>query len=434
MTTPAFIRPGQRAVVVGAGKSGLAAARLLTRLGADVVLADEKAVAIEVAGVRVVAPASPLPLEGAALVVVSPGVPLAHPQLVAFRAAQPTVPMIGEVELACRIDAFPRLAAITGTNGKSTTTALLGEMARAAGLRTFVGGNLGTPLCDAVGEGFEVHVVELSSFQLEGVQTLHPRSAANLNVTPDHLDRYPSLAAYAEAKHRIFLNQGPLDTAVLNADDPWCAKLALRAPSRLATFGRAGTARPSAQGFELGGQRYVVHNRALRGDHNLANAMAAALLALGLGLSPEAIQVGLDRFPGLPHRLELVRELAGVEWINDSKATNVESTAVALKALTAPLIWIAGGRGKGAPYAPLAALLGERLKAALLIGEDAPRLQAELPTRAEQVGTLEAAVARARVLAVAGDGVLLSPACASYDQFKSYEERGAKFRALVEAL
>lgn len=435
MTQAFSIRPGMRAVVIGAGKSGRSAARVLAARGASVLLCDERSVQGGVpAGVELRAPVAALPLSDAQLVVVSPGVPLAHPQLKAFREAHPEVAVWGEIELAVQLRRLPKLAAITGTNGKSTTTALCGEMVRAAGLRTFVGGNLGTPLCEAVEGDAQAHIVELSSFQLEGLETFRPHSAAVLNLTPDHLDRYPSLEAYADAKARVFSQQEPSDTAVLNADDPWFPRFRGAVRARLSTFGRSGDARPIGDGFDLVGTHFTVANRALRGDHNLANAMAAALVALGLGISPAAIAEGLRSFPGLPHRLELIRERGGVEWINDSKATNVESTAVALKAIPGPLLWIAGGRGKGAPYSPLRASLGERLRRALLIGEDGPRIAAELPDRAEHVETLEAAVARADSLAQPGDTVLLSPACASYDQFDNYEQRGQRFRALVEAL
>ena len=432
MTAPDL--KGVRSAVVGAGKSGLAAAGLLRERGAEVVLFDEKPLEVKAPpGVRLELGRPRFALKDRELVVVSPGVPWNHPDLKAARLGGTRV--VAEVELASWFLTQP-MAAVTGTNGKSTTTALLGSMLSAGGRRTFVGGNLGTPLSEAVNGDYDALAVELSSFQLEGIESLHPRAAAILNLTPDHLDRYPTLEAYADAKAAIFARQSREDLSVLNADDPWYARFRVRASGQLRTFGIHGLAdaQPGPAGFSVGQCGYRVQNRALRGEHNLANAMAAALLASGMGVAPEAIQMGLDRFPGLPHRLELVRQLKGVEWINDSKATNVDSTAVALKAVPGPLIWIAGGRGKGLSYAPLEPLLGPRLHRSLLIGEDAGRIESELPRAAERWETLERAVARAAEIARAGDTVLMSPACASYDQFKSYEERGLRFRALVEAL
>jgi UDP-N-acetylmuramoylalanine--D-glutamate ligase len=292
-------------------------------------------------------------------------------------------------------------------------------------------------------------VVELSSFQLEGIESFHPRTAALLNLSPDHLDRYPSLEAYADAKGRIFENQIPDDVAVFNADEPSCVALAQRSRARQFGFGAStsekgkGTlaARPVAAGFELGGpagatQTHSVQNRALRGSHNLANAMAAALCARAHGASPEAIQAGLDAFPGLPHRMEFVRERDGVEYVNDSKATNVDSAAVALRALPGWLCWIAGGRGKGAPYAPLRPLVSGRLRCLLTIGEDGPALAEQLAGVGpiEDCRDLPQAVRRAAECARSGDTVVLSPACASYDQFHNFEERGDLFRSLVKSL
>ncbi len=425
---------GVRSAVVGAGKSGLSAAALLQARGAEVVLFDEKAVEVDAPpGVRKQLGQPGFELGDRELVVVSPGVPWNHADLKAARATGSR--MVAEVELASWFLSQP-MAAVTGTNGKSTTTALLGSMLSASGRRTFVGGNLGTPLSEAVGGDYDALVVELSSFQLEGIESLHPRAAAILNLTPDHLDRYPTLEAYADAKAAIFARQDQRDLSVLNADDAWTARFKARTAGQLRTFGihALADAQPGAAGFSVGQCGYRVLNQALRGEHNLANAMAAALLASGMGVAPEAIQEGLDRFPGLPHRLELVRQLRGVEWINDSKATNVDSTTVALKAIAGPLIWIAGGRGKGVTYAPLEPLLGSRLRRSLLIGEDAGRIESELPRAAERVETLEHAVARSAEIARPGDTVLMSPACASYDQFKSYADRGQCFRALVEAL
>ncbi len=444
--------------VLGAGKSGLAASQLLLSRGARVTLWDERPAAslgAEGLGARGVAVRGGAPLDAADLdrpdlVVVSPGVPLGLPSIV--RARQEGVPVWGEIELAARF--LPPGAAVlgvTGTNGKSTTTALLGALCEAGGLQPFVGGNLGTPLSRAALEApRRTYALELSSFQLEGMDTVRVHAAAVLNLTPDHLDRYPAMEDYARAKARIFQSQEPADVAVVNADDPWAAAMLSGARARRFGFtlrpglsppaGVVGLAEPIAGGFQLGfaGLRLRLANRALRGGHNLANAMAATLLAFHAGVGPEALQIGLDTFPGLPHRLESIRTLDGVEWINDSKATNVDAVLTALAAFPpGQRLWlIAGGKGKGAPYAPLVEASVGKVAGVLTVGQDAPLLESEffavLPVHACE--TLERAVARARVVARPGDVVLLSPACASYDQYKNFEHRGDTFRALVEAL
>lgn len=435
----------KRAVVVGLGKSGLAAVELLLARGAQVTALDEKpdaavAKALEARGVVVRGG----PLEAARLceadvAVVSPGVPLARPELAEARALG--AQLIGEVELAWRClppGAGPVLG-VTGTNGKSTTTALLGELVKQSGVKTFVGGNLGRPFAEACAEPHDVHVVELSSFQLESIESLSCRGAAILNLTPDHLDRYVSHRAYGLAKARIFNNPQAGGFAVLNADDPDTVALADHAQVPVHWFSlQAGPAeaQPQGEGFSARGVSYRVRNRALRGAHNLQNAMAAALLARLHGVDPQAIQRGLDAFPGLPHRLELVRELDGVEWINDSKATNVDSSLVALKALSGGVWLIAGGKGKGAPYAPLVEASAGKLKGVLTIGDDAPAVEAAFQGHCLVLacGTLELAVQEARKRSRSGEVVLLSPACASYDQFKNFEHRGESFKALVRAL
>ncbi len=443
MTAPLDLR-GANALVVGLGRSGRAAARLLALQGARVTAVDEGRPDVgdlaSVAHVEVGARG----FDAAArdLVVVSPGVPLAHPDL--SRAVARGAPVVAEVELASWFLPQP-IVGITGTNGKSTTTALCGAMLQAAGLSTFVGGNLGTPLCEAVGGAWDALVVELSSFQLEGIRTFRAHIGAFLNLTPDHLDRYAGLDDYAAAKARLFENQRVDDVAVLNAGDAASARMASAGKGRRWYFGPAArpppSARPAEGGFVIDfpparSERYQLGNRALRGAHNLENAMAAALCARAADAPAEAVQRALDAFPGLPHRLELVRELRGVEWVNDSKATNVDSAVVALRALPGALWWIAGGRGKGAPYSPLRPLLENRTRGILLVGEEAPRIQRELAGVAPMVlaGTLEAAVRAAAEHAKAGETVLLSPACASYDQFENYEQRGDTFRRLVRAL
>ncbi len=451
---------GQHVLVVGLARSGLAAARLAAARGARVKATDRRVATelaplgeLEAAGVELALGGhDPADFTGADLVVVSPGVPMALPEI--QEARRQGVPVLAEVELAWRLlpDGVPAVG-ITGTNGKSTTTALAGALLQRH-RPTFTGGNLGTPLSDLVlsGRRVEAVVLELSSFQLEGIERFRPAVAACLNVTPDHLDRYRDLEDYAAAKARLFRNQEPGDFAVANARDDRTLAMASGSRGQAWTFG-FGPAAPRAARDPSGGEgpcqvvvtapggeeRYQVRSRALRGRHNRENAMAAVLCARLLGTPPGEIQAGLDAFPGLPHRLELVREHRGVEWVNDSKATNVDSTAVGLSAFPAgrpSVLLIMGGRGTGAPYAPLRSLFPGRVKALFTIGEDGPAVERELgdlvPT--ERCGTLPAAVVKAAAAAAAGDVVLLSPACASFDQFRSYEERGETFRILAEEL
>jgi UDP-N-acetylmuramoylalanine--D-glutamate ligase len=448
---------GQRVLVVGLARSGVAAARAALARGARVTVTDRRAAtelapALQELGSSVqfaLGGHDPADFTGADLVVVSPGVPLALPEIQAAR--RQGVPVWAEVELGARLLPDLPIVGITGTNGKSTTTALAGALL-ARDRRVFVGGNLGTPLCELVLSHREVDavVLELSSFQLEGIERLRPRVAAFLNLTPDHLDRYPGVGAYALAKARLFMNQAPGDAAVANARDPLTVALAGAGRARLFTFGEGPPAAEAARAAPSGGsfalalgagaeERYLVRVRSLRGRHNLENAMAAALCARLMGVPGGQVQAGLDAFPGLPHRLELVRERGGVEWVNDSKATNVDSTAVGLSAFPARgrhVVLILGGRGKRAPYAPLRPLFEGRVKALLTIGEDAPAIERELAGAAptEHAGTLAEAVARAAALTAPGDVVLLSPACASFDQFQSYEHRGETFRRLVGEL
>jgi UDP-N-acetylmuramoylalanine--D-glutamate ligase len=443
-------------VIVGLGRSGLAAARLLSREGAKITGVDQRSRAelgeavafLEKLGATVRCGDFPEALLCAAdLVVVSPGVPLQSPAIVSAKARG--VEVWSEVELAGRFIDQSLCIGITGTNGKSTTTALVGEIFSRAGRRTFVGGNLGRPLSESALEPvpFDVQVIELSSFQLEAVHRFRLNGAAILNLTPDHLDRYPSIAEYAAAKARILINQRAGDFVVVNADDPRARELARSAKVPIHGFslaetaarltGLAGGAWGQGGSFRwLTGETFTVSNRALQGAHNLQNAMAASLLAGCSGIGPAEIQQGLDHFPGLAHRLEWVRTLEGVEWINDSKATNVDSTVVALQAIPGPIWLIAGGKGKGAPYLPLAQAGGAKLKGVLTIGQDAAKIEEDLGRRVtvHRCQTLKGAVERAQSLAAAGDTVLLSPACASYDQFKNFEDRGERFKILVGAL
>lgn len=451
----------KRVTVVGLGKSGLSAARLCLARGSRVRGVDQKperelpgAASLREAGATLCLGGIPEDLASETdLLVVSPGVPLSLPPL--RRAREAGVPLWGEIELAYRLlqPQPPRAVGITGTNGKSTTTALAGALLSEQG-RMFVGGNLGRPWTEAaMAEPFDLHLVELSSFQLEGIEKASFHGAALLNLTPDHLDRYPDPQAYAQAKSRIFLAQSEQDFAVVNADDQEVLRLAqltrasvygftLKAASAHAAspvrFRGLARAEPGGFRLELFGspERFTVQNLALRGEHNLQNAMAASLLARLSGASAEQVQRGLDGYPGLPHRLESVRTLEGVEWVNDSKATNVDSSLVALRAFPGRLWLIAGGKGKGAPYQPLVEASRSKVLGVLTLGEDAPALEAAFRGVAEVhcCGTLEAAVSRARELARAGEVVLLSPACASYDQFRNFEHRGETFKRLVKEL
>lgn len=447
---------GQKFIVIGLGKSGIGAANLLLQRGAHVVALDENAAAKSpIQHPRFELKAGPFPAEywkGASAVVVSPGVPLSKPEIAAARAAG--VPVFGEIELGYRT--LPKgagpLLGITGTNGKSTTTALLGELVKHHVPRTFVGGNLGTAFTLAYEKAdeapFEMHVIELSSFQLEGIIDARFKGAAILNLTPDHIDRYANQQAYGLAKARIFDTQSLGDFAVINADDPDVLALGRLAKVPLYAFTLDGKGtNPGFAGMAVGsGEKFAftfgtpavftVTNRALRGAHNLQNAMAAALMARLAGIPDSAIQKGLDSFPGLAHRLEFVRERNGVEWINDSKATNVDSSLVAMKALKGDIWLIAGGKGKGAPYGPLVEAARGKVKGVLTIGADAPAIaEAFRPLcPVHDCGTLEKAISQAAEISTRGDTVLLSPACASYDQFNNFEHRGDVFKALVRSL
>ncbi len=443
---------GKRVLVVGLGKSGLAAARLLVEKGAAVTAADRRSlaelgdVADRLAGLGVglaLGAHDEQLFSSVELMVVSPGVPLAQEPIQAARRSG--VRVIGEVELASAFLPGPFIG-ITGTNGKSTVTALTGCLCQTAGFKTFAGGNLGCPLSEAVlaHEDWQRVVCELSSFQLEGIEGLHPRSACVTNLTPDHIDRYPDMAAYAAAKRRIFMNQTSADFGVVNARDPATLAMIAGARCRVYTFGFGERAERAARwdgremlvSVEGSRESYRVENRALRGEHNLENAMVSVLLARTAGVGAERIQAGLDAYPGLAHRIESAGLASGVEFVNDSKATNVDSTLVALKAFEKNVWLIAGGRGKGAPYGPMVELSRGRVKGVLTIGEDAPALAEAYAGAVEVVacGDLASAIAVAHRRASPGDVVLLSPACASYDQFKNFEERGERFKALVRVL
>jgi UDP-N-acetylmuramoylalanine--D-glutamate ligase len=374
------------------------------------------------------------------LVVLSPGVPATKPLV--GEARRQGVPVVAEVELAFPFVRGP-IAAITGSNGKSTTTAMTGALLAAAGRMVEVCGNIGTPLAArGEGPGDRMFVVELSSFQLETIDTFRPKAAALLNLSPDHLDRYADLRAYGDAKRRIFMRQTPEDVAVLNADDPEVAATVVAARRRFFS-----ASRPVEDGCFLdgeavvetspGGGRESLFSRAdvpVAGLHNLENAMAAALLARALGAPREAIAAGLRSFPGLPHRMVRVAERSGVAWYDDSKGTNIGASTKAAEGFADHTVhWILGGLAKGADPRELRDAVGRKARRVYLIGEAAEAFREALADLApvEMAGTLERAVEAAASAAAPGEAVLLSPACASFDQFRDYGDRGDQFQRLV---
>jgi UDP-N-acetylmuramoylalanine--D-glutamate ligase len=440
---------GKRVLVVGAGRSGLAAAKLCAARGAQVTITDKRDVATlgpALAGLPTVARElgghRKETFLGAELIVLSPGVP-EIPELAAARAAG--VAITGELELASRFVAGTVIA-ITGTNGKSTTTTLTGDMMTATGRPTFVGGNLGDPLADAVGSAAAgrdgVCVVECSSFQLETVDTFHPRVAVLLNVTADHLDRYPDLAGYAAAKARVFAAQTAADHAVVNLDDPLAVSVSDGIHSRRVGFSvtrrldEGGWLEPDALAIRLPAgdtERYPLQPPGLVGRHNQANALAALLSSRLAGASEAEARAALLAFRPLAHRMELVAEADRVAYYDDSKGTNVGAVVAALEGFPRPVVLIAGGRDKGGDYAPLVAALKSVGRAAVLIGEAADKIAAALRgvLPVERAPTMEAAVDAARALARPGDAVVLSPACSSFDMFRDYAHRAEVFRAAV---
>ncbi len=443
---------GRRVLVVGLGRSGRGAVQLCAAAGARVTatdLRDEAALGAAAAEARAAGATLVLGAHrredflAADVVVVSPGVPLDQPDIAAAAAAGRTV--IGELELAASQLSCP-VVAITGTNGKSTTTTFAGALARAAGLRTFVGGNLGHALSHGVADGpHDLAVVEVSSFQLEAAPTFHPRVAAMLNCTEDHLDRYPDFAAYRAAKEHVFDNLGADDAVVYNAADPIVVEMVAALPARplafsMADHGRAGAFHADGEIVvrDAGGEHRVpLEGFAVPGSHNVENLMAAALCVHAAGVGLAALAPALPGLAGLPHRMESVRTLHGVAWFNDSKATNVAATVKTLLGVDRPAVLLLGGKDKGGDYAPLVEAIAGRARGAVLYGAAAPRIAealrgGEVPF--ERVEDLAAAVSRAQALARPGDAVLLSPACSSYDQFRDYEQRGDTFRALVEEL
>lgn len=426
---------GKHITVFGMAKSGRAVAALLQAHGAIVRVSDSKPLSeIGPLGFEFVQQPDAA-LAGCELAVLSPGVPPDQPH---FQG----VPLVGDVEAAGWFLRGPILA-ITGSNGKTTTTALTGHLLLSAGIPVQVGGNIGTPLADmvATSRDDQWNVLELSSFQLETSHTLHARIAVALNVTPDHLDRHGDLTRYAAAKARIFLNQTPADFAVLNAENEIAAGFASSTPAQIRWFHAGSPVHPglwceSGRLLSAGVPFLDSAEIPLRGRHNVENVLAAACAAQLAGAPLSAIAAGVRSFPGVEHRIEFVRTLNGVSYYNDSKATNVDATIKALESFDSGLWVILGGKDKGSDYTALRALLHTRARAALLIGAAADKIERHLEgaVRLERCGDLRSATLLARAEARPGDTVLLAPACASFDQFTGYEQRGRAFKEFVNSL
>jgi UDP-N-acetylmuramoylalanine--D-glutamate ligase len=440
---------GKNFLVIGLARTGIACVRFLARRGANVWINDRRRaqdLAPEITGLAGLDISWRLGgedaawLDGTDCVVTSPGVP--RENLLLQEAQRRGIPVLSEIELAYRFFGAP-VAAITGTNGKSTTTTLVGEMIRASGQRVFVGGNLGPPFVGALDRDWDWGVLEISSFQLEWIEQFRPRIAVLLNVSEDHLDRYASLADYRAAKARIFERQGDADVAVLNRDDPLVWQTRGEIKARVVSFGAAETSQGAfAAAGEIvwrdgaGEERFSLARARLQGAHNLENMMAAVAAAKSAGVPAAAIQQTLESFPGLEHRLEFVREKDGVRYYNDSKGTNVGAVVKSLASFNQPVILLAGGVDKGGDYAPLAPGVKQKVRRLVLFGAAKEIIARALGSLTETVivEDLPTAVRNAAAHARSGDVVLLSPACSSFDQFRNYAERGQAFKALVEQL
>lgn len=443
---------GKRLLVVGLARTGIVVSLLCAAYGARVTAMDEKsesalpevAAKLRAAGVTLELGAhNPETFVNQDLIIVSPGVPAKMPPLQLARNRG--IPVWSEIELAWRL-LRGKLVAITGSNGKTTTTALVGHILQSAKIPVLIGGNIGTPLLAKVEASSDstVTVAEVSSFQLETIEAFRPDVGVLLNLTPDHIDRHGSFEEYARAKQRLFENMLDRDAAVLNADDP---EVARRGPAHGQVFWFSRQKRLAAGTFVRGdqilfrreGSEEVLMRRAdipLRGEHNLENVLAASTAAILAGAPVGAIAAAVRTFPGVEHRLEYVAEINGVAYYNDSKATNVDATLKAIEAFPGSLFVILGGKDKGSPYAPLREPLREKAKRVLLIGAAADKIREELEgaVAMEYPGTLDRAVALAFEEAVPGDTVLLAPACASFDQFENFEQRGRAFKEIVARL
>jgi len=445
----------KRVLVVGLGKSGISAAMFLRKRGARVTVSDARsavALAKEIpslldAGIMVESGGHGLlTFRRQDLIVVSPGVPMDTPEV--KQVIGYGMPVIGELELASRF-LNGRVVAITGSNGKTTTTTLVGKILKETGLPTLVGGNIGLPVIDLVPESTDdsVSVLEVSSFQLETIEHFHPWISVVLNITPDHLDRHGSFDNYAATKARITENQTAEDFLVLNAEDKPTQMVAAKARAQIFWF---STRRPIKQGAFVHGESIVflpregaktepimpVEEIPLKGAHNVENVLAAACAARLAGAAAEKIRASVRSFKAVEHRLEFVRTVQGVEYFNDSKATNVDAAMKAVSSFPSGIHLILGGKDKDSDYTVLSPLLRERVKAVYTIGSAAEKIERELHGVVKMVGagTIDVAVREARSAAVPGDVVLLAPACSSFDQFENYEHRGRTFRQIVNEL
>jgi UDP-N-acetylmuramoylalanine--D-glutamate ligase len=443
---------GKKVLVVGLGKSGLAAALFLRRRGAQVTVSDvrsaealakdipallDEGIMVETGGHGL------LTFRRQDLIVVSPGVPMNTPELAQVKSFG--LPVIGELELAARF-LKGRTLAITGSNGKTTTTALVGEILQSSGIPCLVGGNIGVPVVALIDQSTDEtwSVLEVSSFQLESTERFHPRIAVILNITPDHLDRHGTFENYALAKERIFAAQDEHDCVVLNADNARAAQAASRSVARVYFFSvehsvlqgawvedgfvvyRAGTDQPVERIMPLSGVP-------LKGAHNIENVLAAVCASRQAGATAEAVREGVEKFQAVEHRIEFVAKINGVDFYNDSKATNVDATAKAIAAFSSGIHLILGGKDKNSDYTQLAQLLRQRVRAVYTIGSAAAKIESELRgvVSIHSCETLENAVSAAASAARPGDVVLLAPACSSFDQFENYEQRGRMFKELV---
>ena len=449
---PGIDLAGKRVLVVGLARTGVVTALFSAGYGAAVTATDERSEAelaeaaarLREAGVKLeLGGHNPDSFVNQDLIVVSPGVPARLPALELARARG--IPVWSEIELAWRF-LRGKLIAITGSNGKTTTTSLVAHILQTASIPTLVGGNIGTPLLALVENSMDttVTVAEISSFQLETIEKFRPEIGVLLNLTPDHLDRHASFDEYALAKMRMFENQIERDTAVLNADDP---EITRRMPTKPHIFWFSRQKRVAAGAF-LRDEQIFFRNEGsevalarreeipLRGEHNVENVLAACAAAHLAGADPGAIASGIKTFKGVEHRLEFVAEIAGVQFYNDSKATNVDAAVKAIEAFQGPLIVILGGKDKGSPYTPLRKSLHERARMAILIGAAADKIAEDLGDSVplKNAGTLDRAVEITMQNAQAGDTVLLAPACSSFDQFENFEHRGRTFKELVANL
>lgn len=446
---------GKKVLVIGAAVTGVPVVKQLHRLGAEIILNDFKKVEelkevieeIEHLPIRLVAGGHPVQLaEECDFVVASPGVPLDIPLIQKAKAMGKEV--ISEIELAFRLTSTP-IAAITGTNGKTTTTALLGEIMKTGGRRAFVTGNIGHAMISEVENANpeDVFVLEVSSFQLESVKHFKPKVSAILNITPDHLNRHKTMENYINAKCNIFINQDEKDFTILNADDPETLKLAERPKSKVLLFSRKKEVKEGAYiendciVIRAGNNKQTIIHKDriyIPGNHNLENALAASLMAYCMGVRPSAIAAALESFRGVEHRIEFVEEIEGVIYYNDSKGTNPDASIKAVEAMKRPTIIIAGGYDKGSEFDDFIKSFGNIVKHMVLIGETADKIE-ETARRygflnIHKAKNLREAVYKCRELAKPGECVLLSPACASWDMFTNYEERGRLFKEYVREL